>query len=271
MSGYIPPTARPGETGARCETPAGGPGQAGPGRAGLVNWQIERLTWRRGPSSHPARPPRREPPAAGRGLLPGRPAPATNWPTRPPLRQPGGARPALPAGPGRRAPTPTAGGPLRRAAGACRRRGRGRQRSALAVVGPPAWPAPVTPGCAARPHTVRPAPPATAVDPSAADRRPGWSASLHTLRPRLGQGEVCSPSLAQKVLGGRRVGHTKVGTPCLSRSSNRDGDATLSAGARRPGALRAPAPAAGRPLHSPSHPPSPSSKLVGVTGHSRNY
>ena len=115
-----------------------------------------------------------------------------------------GARPA-------RQP-PTAGGPLRRAArGGVPAAGTG-SPARLPSSGLPLGPRRSRLVCAARPHTVRHAPPATAVDPSAADRWPGWSASLHTLRPRLGRGEVCSPSLAQKVLGGRRVGHTKWAT-----------------------------------------------------------
>src|SRR5271165_5331896 len=199
--------ARPPPRGAR----AGGTGSEGPGRPGLVNWRIEQVSSRRARSDHIRFQPLL-PPAAGRGHLPGRPAPATNWPTRPPLRQPGGLAPPCPRGPaGARRQPPTAGGPLRRAAGACPRWGRGHP-ARLPSSGLPLGPRRSRLVCAARPHTVRHAPPATAVDPSAADRWPGWSASLHTLRPLLGRAEVCSPSLAQKVLGGRRLCHTKWAT-----------------------------------------------------------
>ena len=200
-----------------CETPpappGGGTGSEGPGRPGLVNWRIERVTRR---AIHPAR---RKPPAScllQRAAVssPGGPPPPPTGRRVHPSGSPGASPlPARGPRPARAAKPPTAGGPLRRAAGACRWRGRGRQRARLPSPGLPLGPRRSRLVCAARPHTVRHAPPAPAVDPSAADRWPGWSASLHTLRPLLGRAEVCSPSLAQKVLGGAPVVPYKVGHP----------------------------------------------------------
>lgn len=205
---------------------AGGTGSEGPGRAGLVNWQIERLTWRRGPSSHPARPPAASllPPAAGRGLLPGRPAPATNWPTRPPLRQPGGARPALPAGPGRRAPTPHGrraaatrrggvpaagtGSPAQRA---CRRRASRLARAGHAWSAPPVH----TPSAPPRPPPQSTPQPRTAGPvgpPHYIPSDPGWA-----------RGRCAALRWPRKFSGGAGLA-IQSGPPCLSRS-DRDGDA----------------------------------------------
>ena len=269
---YIPPrhssARRDRSEGAR--PPPGGPGQAGaegPGRPGLVNWRIEQVPRvepiRSYRFSHPADGPRSPPRAARpRHQLGDAPTPLAAR----------GPRPSLPAGPGRRAP-PSPPRPEGRCDAPRGRAGGGDGvTSALAVVGPPAWPAPVTPGLR-RPSTHRPPRPARHRSRPPLPRTAGPVGPPHYIpSDPCWVGRRCAALRWPRKFSGGAGCAIQSGPPCSSRSGSYadlgpdSRDVGGPVGWSRPSRVLRRRPGA-RPRGRRPHARVPSSELVGATGH----